>query len=230
MTRILIYLILQTICSTHMIGQVNIDTLRYEKEDEFKSWTVGNTIIHSPSTRKLKFHIETGHNLIYRKDGSLYLKGTYSSKDDSLFIKNGVFEYFYENAQLRDSGAYENNIRTGIWRHFDKNGVLIYEQNFNTLIRTYFYPNKDTLAFGPMKFQQENINYEFFNLTEHEGYWVFRETNGNCDCKGKLVSSLKHGKWLYYAYGKNKLTQTKKRYSGYMANYNYDFLDLCRWK
>lgn len=228
MKRILIPLIILIICSTHIIAQINIDTLRYEKEGEFAAWKVGNAIAHSRPTWKL--NIEIGSNLIYRKDSSLYLKGFYSQKNDSMFIKNGEFEYYYKNGKLRDLGIYKNDKRIGIWRHFDKKGNLIYEQNFNTLMRTYFYPNKDTLAIGQMKFQQENNNYEFFNLIDHEGYWEFRNSNGNCDCKGKLVSSLKHGKWIYYSYKKNELIETKKRYPKYVANYEYNFLDLCKWK
>lgn len=211
------------------MSQIHVDTLRHEKEGEFMAWKVGKAIAHNSPTWKLKFNIEPGLNLIYRKDGSLYQEGSYLRKDDSLIVRSGQFEYFYENGQLRDSGVYKNDKRIGVWTHFDENGVLIYEQDFNTMTRTYFSLNKDTLAFGKMKFQNENSAYEFFDLTDHEGYWEFRNANGSCECKGNLVSNLKHGKWLYYSYDNNELTTTKKRYSKYIANYNYDFLDLCKW-
>lgn len=178
----------------------------------------------------MKFKVETGLNLIYRKNGSLYFRGSYVQNEASSLIKNGEFVYYYENGQLRDSGFYENDQRIGVWTHFDQNGDLVYEQDYSTLIRTYFNSNKDTLAFGKMKLQEEKGNYEFCDLTEHEGYWEFRNPEGRCDCKGKLVSSLKHGKWIYYSVDKDQLVETKKKYPKYSANYNYDFLDLCKWK
>ncbi len=223
-------LIIQIICCFSIKAQINIDTLRYEKKGEYKAWITNNYIAHNRPIWRMKFNIEKGQNLIYREDGSLYFQGSYIQKEDSSFVKNGKFEYYYENGQVRDSGVYENNKRIGLWAHFDKNGVLIYKQDFHSLIRTYFYSNKDTLAYGKMKFQEEIINNDFFDLNEHEGYWVFRNFDGSCDCQGILVSNLKHGKWIYYSYDKNKFTKTKKSYFKYVANYNYKFLDLCKWK
>ncbi len=231
MKRLFFILFISLSLYTSSSGQSSIDTLRYKRTGQFAVWRSAKTIAHSRPKSKLTFNKKNGQNLIYRKNGSLYLKGMFSCTKDSLFIKNGIFKYYYDNNQVRDSGSYANNKRIGLWKHFDSSGVLIFEQNHNTLVRVYYYSNRDTLAFGKMESKNELNQYEFFNLTAYNGFWEFRNVNGSCNCKGILYRSLKHGKWFYYYYDKfGKMEEIKKRYPKYTANYNYVFRELCNWK
>lgn len=211
-------------------GQANIDTIKYVKEGELRIYRSGSTIIHSRPHWRKKFSKKAGLNLIYRKDSSLYFRGNYGFQKDSILAKHGKFEYYYRNGQLRDVGLYKNNQRTGVWKHYEKNGNLKFEQNHTSFMRVYYFANGDTLAYGTMQPQKDTAAYEFFNLTDHEGYWVFKNPDGSCNCRGKLSSSLKHGKWYYYTKVNGRQKVIRRRYRRYVANHNYELTESCKWQ
>ena len=223
-------LITNIFCISYISGQINTDTLRHKKKEKMRVCIVGNYVLHERPSIELIINERSGFNRICRKDGSLYREGALEYNADSQLIKKGAFKYYYKNGKLRDTGIYENDIRVGIWKHFDKNEILKYEQNHTSLIRVYFYANSDTLGIGKMKSEIETDNFEFFNLTEHEGFWEFRDVEGRCNCAGELFSDLKHGKWFYYTYKGERKIKIKRFYRRYVASYKYDFEEMCKWR
>jgi len=221
--------IISTFCISNISGQINIDTLKYQKTGELIIYKFGSSIAHERPTNKLVINEKKGLNMIYRKDGSLYQKGSFKYGEDSLLVKDGMFQYYYSNEKIRDIGTYKDGERIGIWKHFDQNGTLIYEQNYTSLVRTYYYPDNTILAIGKMKQETETNEFLFFDLAEHEGFWVFRDVNGDCNCAGEVTSSLKHGKWSYYHNKKDRKVK-RKFYRRYVANYKYTFQESCEWQ
>ncbi len=56
----------------------------------------------------------------YLPSNTIQMKGSYLS--DSMEVKDGKFDYFYDNGKLDRYGNYKNNKRTGEWSYFHKNG------------------------------------------------------------------------------------------------------------
>ncbi len=66
------------------------------------------------------------------------------------------------------------------------------------------------------------------SIKETKGKWYFYNEDGICECEGTLYDNLKHGKWKYYNEEGDLIE--KIRYRHYSANYNYSFLELCKWR
>lgn len=219
-------------------AQENIDTLRLVFVGLHQAYRSKNMHVNVRPYQSLKFNPKAGQNSIYRKNGSIYLKGSYIYGKDSSLIRNGQFQFFYNNNQLRDIGLYKDGKRTGTWKHYDSYGQLKFEQNHDSMLRTYFSPDGKIIAKGLMEasresYRKHSMAYEFFNLTEHEGHWIFYDENENCHCEGQVVSSTKHGKWkYYYDYNSNNKSRKikRKRYLRYVTNSHYEFLEACKWR
>lgn len=57
------------------------------------------------------------------------LKGNLSYSDTG--ILNGPATYYYKDGRIRANGAFDQNKRTGRWKHFDANGTLEYVEIYD---------------------------------------------------------------------------------------------------
>jgi len=218
------------ICSLeiNVFSQVNIDTLTYEKVGTDAAWRSGDTWYHLRSTYRSVTHPQQGLNYIYRKNGNIYMKCTFRFNIDSNLVKYDSCTYFYESGALRDCGIYENDLRIGNWEHYDETGKLDYRQNYDSWIRTYYYPDGKRQAEGKMKEKDIRKNHwEYFDLKDHMGFWNFYFENGTCECNGQFYDSTKHDRWNYYDSNGNRIR--KERYRRYVIKYDVSFLDACKW-
>ncbi len=180
--------------------------------------------------KEAMFEAKVGYNYIYREDSTLYMKGEYIRGNDGVLVKNGEFIYFYISGGVRDRGRYNETFRVGKWLHFDEEAHLIFEQDFTSLHRTYYYKNGKMRAGGMMVRKEMDTRrlFDFFNLTDHAGPWKFYGGDEKCACKGMIAGDAKIGKWIYYsADRKNKIN---RNYSKKIKRGNYRFLDSCLWR
>ena len=46
-------------------------------------------------------------------------------------ILEGSFKYYWENGNVRVSGKFKNQKRTGRWKNYNKKGEVIFEEKFD---------------------------------------------------------------------------------------------------
>jgi antitoxin component YwqK of YwqJK toxin-antitoxin module len=74
-----------------------------------------------------KQHKKNGyHKLINQKTGKLKLIKNY--KDGAV---HGKIIYYWDNGNIRLSGQYNKTHRVGIWKNYDNQGQIIFEENYN---------------------------------------------------------------------------------------------------
>ena len=99
-----------------------------------------------------------------------------------VFSQSEVKTEYWDNGKILSQVHYKNGVREGSCRYYYKNGIMMTEG---------FYLN------GKMS-----------------GYWHSFHPNGNIESKGKYdyrnsgVYSQKTGKWIYYDFDGNKISQS----------------------
>ena len=85
--------------------------------------------------------------LDYKINAPLVKERNYS--DSSLSVLEGAYNFYNVDGVLIESGNYKENLKDGVWKHFDNENKLILEENFErgTLIHSKndFSKNSDTL-------------------------------------------------------------------------------------
>tara|TARA_Y100000588_G_scaffold78244_1_gene81771 strand:+ start:477 stop:752 length:276 start_codon:yes stop_codon:yes gene_type:complete len=66
------------------------------------------------------------YRIINQKTGRLKLVKHYKNG-----LVHGKIIYYWDNGQIRLTGQYEKMHRIGTWKHYDNNGSLICEENFD---------------------------------------------------------------------------------------------------
>ena len=46
-------------------------------------------------------------------------------------LLDGEYTYYWNNGQIRFSGAFSENHRIGTWINYDKNGTIIFKEKFS---------------------------------------------------------------------------------------------------
>ena len=46
-------------------------------------------------------------------------------------LLHGKYIYYWDNGQIRFSGMFSKNHRTGIWINYDKQGAIIFKEKFD---------------------------------------------------------------------------------------------------
>ena len=113
--------------------------------------------------------------LDYKIDAPLIKERNYS--DSSLLILEGSYNFYNENGELIETGIYKNNLKQGLWQHFDSGNKLILEEKFEDGIlinsKTDFSKINDTVKF---KDQREAMfgkrDYDFAK-------YLMKNINGN---------------------------------------------------
>ena len=66
------------------------------------------------------------HRIINQRTGRLKLVKRYKNG-----LGHGKIIYYWDNGQMRLSGQYDKMHRIGTWRHYDSDGTLIREENYD---------------------------------------------------------------------------------------------------
>ncbi len=67
------------------------------------------------------------YSLVNQKTGQLKLIKNYKNG-----VVHGKIVYYWDNGQIRLSGEYNNMRRVGLWKNYDNNGNLIFEEDYTT--------------------------------------------------------------------------------------------------
>lgn len=193
--------------------------------------------------------VRTGYWQEYNRDGTLVFEGTYVDgllegravryydsgqpwyvahfRDGQLM---GPWEEYHENGQLQAVGeaygqengwvnTFEHPLRTGPWRHFNSDGVLVFEGTY-----------ADNLLVGRVVeyYDDGNPHYEvFFDNGRLTGQWTKYHWDGHVDLTGETYGDrhgflntwddpLRTGPWYGYYFGDGTL--------GFEGNYVNDLL------
>ena len=66
------------------------------------------------------------HRTINQTTGRLKLVKHYKNG-----LVHGKIIYYWDNGQIRLTGQYEQMRRIGVWKHYEYDGTLIYEENYD---------------------------------------------------------------------------------------------------
>src|SRR4030095_3856768 len=116
---------------------------------------------------------------------------------DGRFVNNvpeGVWKYYYENGQLKDSGLVVNNRMAGTWRAWKENGILAVVTE---------YPNPDSIAATfltspvPTPKNAPVIDYKH-SVGQRQGISISYHDNGMISDSGLYISNKRKGLWKQY--------------------------------
>ncbi len=68
----------------------------------------------------------------------------YDTSDSLSTVKIGYYARYYPDEQIKKSGYYQNNMRTGVWDFYDTSGAMTYKYNYTTGLTIFSRP--DTLS------------------------------------------------------------------------------------
>ncbi len=149
------------------------------------------------SVRNYKDDLPFGMHIFYNENGTIKQAVLFNElgikkgqgRVDSTLKKNGVWEFFYENGDLKAKGEYLADKRAGKWQFFYPNGVLeqegVYEDGFFDGVWKWYYESGALL-------REENYFYGF-----REGQMFELSPAGDTIVKGTFVEGDKDGKWFY---------------------------------
>ena len=65
------------------------------------------------------------YRILCKNSGNIILEKHYSNN-----LLHGEYRYYWDNGKIRFSGMFSNNKRIGIWINYDKNGEIIYKEEY----------------------------------------------------------------------------------------------------
>jgi len=70
---------------------------------------------------------KNGNYKIFSKNtGKVILEKNYLNN-----LLDGKYIYYWDNGQVRFFGMFSQNHRVGTWTNYDKNGEVVFKENFN---------------------------------------------------------------------------------------------------
>ena len=71
-----------------------------------------------------------------KKDGLVKIRNSKTGipvmeKNYKSGILEGSFKYYWENGNVRVTGKFKNQKRTGLWKNYNKKGQVIFEEKFD---------------------------------------------------------------------------------------------------
>ena len=66
------------------------------------------------------------YKVLCKNTGKVILVKNYSNN-----LLHGEYVYYWDNGQIRFSGMFSKNHRTGVWINYNKYGEIILKENFN---------------------------------------------------------------------------------------------------
>jgi uncharacterized protein len=150
---------------------------------------------------------------VYDEEGHIVSQGIVN--DDG--TREGKWNYFFENGEIKSEGLYKNNRQSGEWKFLFKGGkpeqVGKFENGFFSGEWSWFYPNGSKLRIESftqgkregkfIEFSEKGDTTTFGSYTEGEmnGFW--RITSGDTREEGSYTNDLREGIWKsFYEDGK----------------------------
>lgn len=165
----------------------------------------------------------------FYRDGKLQTLLTYVPDT----IGKALAVHFYQNGDTLAKGYFFNQMKTGIWRTYGENSVLLstglYKADKQNGKWVTYYPSgsiaeekqfKDGIENGPFKmyFEDGQIKQDAFFLNGAlHGQITYYQENGKKEQEGEYVQDLRDGKWFLYN-EKGLLDKTLKYEKGKLLN------------
>ena len=184
----------------YQIGMIRItdfgpDSTVYEIRDSLKN---GTYISWCPLADNEYYKCETGQYINNKKQSLttlFYPNGKILSiynGEDYTRLK-GEYHEFFDNGQYSEYGYYENFRKSGVWKYWAKNGVLIKECNYDSgkLRGQYkeFHENGSIKISGNYEFSSGQDTIRKYDPETYEQTITIKETT---------TKSYKHGLWKFY--------------------------------
>jgi len=148
----------------------------------------------------------------YNSEGKIIITATYKNN-----VGHGIFQRFYNNGVLADSGRLDRGNMTGFWKSWHDNGQLR-ELRYYAIGRGAFgsqyshMQNEFKSWFANGKIQDSG----FYKDNKREGVWVEWLENGSVRSIGIYKKNWKKGLWRYYN------AQGKLLYMRRFSSFSYD--------
>ncbi len=192
--------------------EYGLDSTVYEIKDSLKN---GTYTVWCPQGNEQYYKCETGQyinnnqqplQISFFENGKIQRLSEY--ENDRL---TGEYHSFYDNGQYSQYGCYNEGLKTGNWKYWNRDGMLIKECNYhNGKLKGYFteyYSNghirrtgeyahitgKDTIYTVDIMTFEESMEIEETNdIPAKDGVWYYYDVNGNLSRiekyrKGKLL-------------------------------------------
>lgn len=152
------------------------------------------------------------------------IRGTYHNN-----YRSGIWQSWFKNGQLKDSGSLINDVLTGTWLTYYDNGTLMTRAHFNEQVgSTGLSPlvsgNKNTLLSFPPSVAIKTGLYESWHLNGlrqdsgnyqndlKTGFWKLWYENGKPESEGSYdASENMQGNWIFYR--EDGSISTKEKYA-----------------
>jgi antitoxin component YwqK of YwqJK toxin-antitoxin module len=139
----------------------------------------------------------------------------------SLFSQDSLYIDIWENGQKKESGEYNNNVKNGLWKKWNKKGEIIASDDYKNgkLTESYvyeYYNHTPFLLFLQKKFNgQKNIlELREYNFQDNDKYHqTLYFENGKKSSEGVLNKDKMDGKWMFYDLN-GKIEKTRKFKNG----------------
>jgi len=175
----------------------------WEEFNEQGELTRSDSWEEKPNQGNLKTNDLLDVNVV-KEDRFVEQKGQYKDDGEKL-TKEGLWEYFHKNGQLKEVGHFVNDLRDGPWKYFRENGQIEergkYKEGKRHGINISYYENG-----------QVEIMTTYDNDVNHGQYRRFYE-NGQFRSKGNVKNDKQDGLWEYFDKDGN-LTETKEYKDG----------------
>lgn len=154
---------------------------------------------------------------VRNEKGELVERYQYTEDNNGSFIKNGKYQSWYSNGIIEKNGAYKNNKKQGLWKHYDKKGnikdEIVYDGGLkhgkalsyheNGVISNSRWFSRDTLhgefkTFYSNSAEEVSSNYVYGKLDKE---YVLRDSLGLVLAVENYEKGVKVGKWTLYKNG-----------------------------
>lgn len=166
--------------------------------------------------------IKDGPFTLYHPNNIKALEGRYSNN-----IRQGVWKYWYEKGQRKDSGLVKNNQMVNTWFRWHENGQL---QSIANYLPYDSIPDKPFVFADPQRKKDGLLEKDTLINSVHgqwiayyddgkkkdsgnyikgikEGPWINWYRNGIIESKGMYINGLQEGEWNYYYENGNNSTR-----------------------
>ena len=138
----------------------------------------------------------------------------------------------YDNGSVKVTGTKLNNVKTGVWTFYKKNGRKVMEAHFSDqgepLFNFYFDSRGSLIEEGFVVVPHPNGKTSEEGLVKNclkQGLWHYYDKEGNKRILGEHKNGLKQGYWKYFdAHGRLECIGTyyKNQWHGTVVFYNHD--------
>ena len=103
------------------------------------------------------------------------------------YIKDGKWQYWYENGTTRGEENYQNDKPVGVWKYWFAGGAISSEFDFTKNYAIYYYENGKKSSEGTLPADMLR-----------EGKWTGWFESGARQYEGMYSKGLKDGQWIWY--------------------------------